>query len=364
MAESCPKCGYAQVETDECPRCRVVVSKYRAYLQKVGQPPAKLTPPSGAPTGPPPPGAAPRAVPVEGGAWPEGSPAEFWVRGAALVVDSLVLGAALLPFQLFIVLPTLLAGGITRRPGSARALAVNTAYNVVALLVYAGYVLWMHGRWGQTLGKIATGVRVVKVNGEPIGYGRALGRLLALILDFVTLGIGYLMAGVRSDKRALHDLVAGTRVIKVRRQWLEGKPAGFWMRYAAWGIDWQVLALPVAVFGIFAAITIPLAARGALPRSAAASIIATFVAFLFLFIVGYSVWMHGKWGQTLGKMALGMKVVRMDGSPLGYGGAFLRWFGSILSGLILMIGYIMAGLRSDKRALHDLIAGSRVTYIR
>ena len=301
---------------------------------------------------------------AESGSWPEGSPAGFWVRGAALVVDSLVLGAVLLPFQLFVVLPTLLAGGITRRTGSARALAVNTAYNFVALLVYSGYVLWMHGHWGQTLGKIATGVRVVRVNGEPIGYGRALGRLLALTLDFITVGIGYLIAGVRSDKRALHDLVAGTRVIKVRRPWLEGKPAGFWMRYAALGIDWQILALPVAVFGIFAAITIPLAARVGLPRSAAASLILTFVAFLVVFLVGYSVWMHGKWGQTLGKMALGMKVVRMDGSPLGYGGAFLRWIGSILSALILMIGYVMAGLRSDKRALHDLVAGTRVTYIR
>ena len=90
----------------------------------------------------------------------------------------------------------------------------------------------------------------------------------------------------------------------------------------------------------------------------------TLVLFLAASLVAYSVWMHGKWGQTLGKMALGMQVVKVDGTPLGYGGAFLRWLGSILSGLILMIGYIMAGLRSDKRSLHDLIAGSRVTYIR
>lgn len=357
MAEACPKCGYAEVETDECPRCRVVVSKYRAYLQRLGEKPSAPAQPSTPEvTAPPPtPGV---------GIWPEGSPAGFWVRGAALTVDSFVLQAAFLPFQFFIVYPMLLAGGIGRRSDPARMMAVNAGYYTVMFLVYVGYVVWMHGRWGQTLGKVATGVKVVKVSGDPIGYGRSFGRWLGTLLDFLTFGIGYLMAGVRSDKRALHDLVAGTRVIKVRRPWLEGKPAGFWMRYAALGIDWQVLALPVALFGIAAAVTIPAMSAGRLPRSTVIAVILTFGLFLLAFIVIYSIWMHGRWGQTLGKMALGMKVVRIDGSPLGYGGAIIRWIGSVLSGLIFMIGYIMAGLRSDKRALHDLIAGSRVTYIR
>ncbi|MEK7363524.1 MAG: RDD family protein [candidate division NC10 bacterium] len=302
-------------------------------------------------------------APSTGGDWPEGRPAGFWIRGAALVVDSLVLQAALLPFQLFIVLPTLLVGGIGRGANPARALAVNTGYYVVAMLVSFGYVVWMHGKWGQTLGKIATGVKVVRVGGERIGYGRAFGRFLGVFLSVITLGIGYLIAGFRSDKRALHDLVAGTRVMKVRRPWLEGKPAGFWMRYAALGIDWQLLALPLAVFGIIAAILIPLTMAMRNPMAGAA-VVLTLGLFLLAFMVAYSIWMHGKWGQTLGKMALGMKVARTDGSALGYGGAFLRWIGSVLSALILMIGYIMAGVRSDKRSLHDLIAGSRVTYIR
>jgi uncharacterized RDD family membrane protein YckC len=300
---------------------------------------------------------------VEGGIWPEGSPAGFWIRAAAVTVDSLVLGGAMLPFQLFIVFPTLLAGGI-RQPDPTRVFAVNAAYNLVMLLIYMGYVVWMHGRWGQTLGKVATGVKVVKVSGEPIGYGRAFGRWLALWLSFITLGIGYLMAGLRSDKRGLHDLVAGTRVMKVRRLWLEGKPSGFWMRFAALSIDSYVFLLPVALLGILAAVVIPLMIAGRIPQSAAAAVVLTFGLFSFGFMIVYSVWMHGKWGQTLGKMALGMKVVKVGGTPLGYSGACLRWLGSILSGLILMIGYIMAGLRSDKRALHDLIAGSRVTYIR
>lgn len=364
MTDACPKCGYTQVEADECPRCRTIVSKYRAYLERLGQPPAKPSPaPSAPPTAPPGPAEAIPQPPVEAGIWPERSPAGFWIRAAEVTVDSLILQAVFLPFQLLVVYPMLLAGGMTRGPDPARVVAVNTAYALVAMIVSAVYAVWMHGRWGQTLGKMATGVKVVKANGEPIGYGRALARWLALSLDLLTFGIGYLMAGLRSDKRALHDLVAGTRVIKVRRPWLEGKPAGFWMRFAALSVDGQVLGFPLAVAGILAAVAIPLAAaRGR--TTAGIALFLAFVLFLLAFMVIYSIWMHGKWGQTLGKMALGMKVVRMDGSPLGYGGAFLRWLGSVLSGLILMIGYIMAGFRSDKRALHDLIAGSRVTYIR
>ncbi|MBI3028290.1 MAG: RDD family protein [Candidatus Rokubacteria bacterium] len=356
MAETCPKCGYSPVEADECPRCRVAVSRYRAYLDTLGQKPAPPAPP-------PSPGVVAPPPPVAGGIWPEGSPAGFWVRGAALVVDSLVLQAVFLPFQLLIYYPTLLAGGIGRQPDPARLFAVNAGYFLVAFVVSAGYIVWMHGTYGQTLGKVATGVKVVKVDGEPIGYGRAGGRWLGLFLSTVTLGVGYLMAGLRSDKRALHDLVAGTRVMKVRRPWLEGKPAGFWMRFVALGIDGQALSLLLVPIGIISAIAIPLT-MAAGNRVAAMAVVITLGLFLAAALVVYSVWMHGRWGQTLGKMALGMKVVRVDGSPLGYGGAFLRWFGSLLSGLILMIGYIMAGLRSDKRALHDLIAGSRVTYIR
>jgi uncharacterized RDD family membrane protein YckC len=360
VAESCPKCGFPQVEGDECPRCRTSVSRYRAYLQGLGQQPARAAAPAAAPAWAPPPAAAPA------GEWPEGAPAGFWVRGAALTVDSIVLQAAFLPFQLLIVAPTLLVGGLARGADPTRAFAVNVAYNVVAVLVYAGYWVWMHGRWGQTLGKVATGVKVVTAAGEPIGYGRSLGRFVAYLLSSVlTLGIGHLIAAFREDKRALHDLVAGTRVIKVARPWLEGRPSGFWMRYLALSIDWYVIVLVLLPpFALFIALTAVAAGLGRLQESAIAAVAVTFVLFFVALTVAYGIWMHGRWGQTLGKMALGMKVVRVDGSPLGYGGAFVRWLGSVLSAVTFMIGFLIAGLRSDKRALHDLIAGSRVTYVR
>ena len=65
-------------------------------------------------------------------------------------------------------------------------------------------------------------------------------------------------------------------------------------------------------------------------------------------------------GATPGKMALGLKVVRPGGGPIDLGRAIGRHFAKMLSGLILYIGYIMAGFDSQKRALHDMICDTRV----
>lgn len=65
-------------------------------------------------------------------------------------------------------------------------------------------------------------------------------------------------------------------------------------------------------------------------------------------------------GATPGKMALGLKVVSVDGEPLSWGKAIIRYVASIVSGLILFIGYIMIAFDDQKRGLHDRIAGTYV----
>lgn len=74
--------------------------------------------------------------------------------------------------------------------------------------------------------------------------------------------------------------------------------------------------------------------------------------------------MVGKTGSTLGKKALGIKVVRPDGSPVSMGQAFGRHFARIPSGMILMIGYLMAFWDDERRSLHDRMAGTRVITTR
>lgn len=63
---------------------------------------------------------------------------------------------------------------------------------------------------------------------------------------------------------------------------------------------------------------------------------------------------------TLGKMAMGIKVTDLDGRPISFGRATGRHFGKIISGLLLLIGYIMAAFTERKQALHDIMAGCLV----
>jgi uncharacterized RDD family membrane protein YckC len=66
-------------------------------------------------------------------------------------------------------------------------------------------------------------------------------------------------------------------------------------------------------------------------------------------------------GQTPGKMLLGIKIVRIDGSPLTFGRAILRLFmGYPISGMVFGLGFLWIGLDSRKQGWHDKIAGTYV----
>ena len=66
------------------------------------------------------------------------------------------------------------------------------------------------------------------------------------------------------------------------------------------------------------------------------------------------------WQGTVGKMALGLQVVGLDGARLGLWRATGRYFAKIPSALILGIGFFMVGWTERKQGLHDMIAGTLV----
>jgi uncharacterized RDD family membrane protein YckC len=69
-------------------------------------------------------------------------------------------------------------------------------------------------------------------------------------------------------------------------------------------------------------------------------------------------------GATLGKRALGIKVTDMSGNRISFGRATGRYFGKIVSGVILYIGFLMAGFTQQKQALHDIMASCLVVNSR
>jgi uncharacterized RDD family membrane protein YckC len=71
---------------------------------------------------------------------------------------------------------------------------------------------------GTTLGMALLGLRVVRPNGTPVGAGRAGLRALAFPLSVALIGLGFLGIVVHRQRRALHDLIAGTAVVYDERR--------------------------------------------------------------------------------------------------------------------------------------------------
>jgi uncharacterized RDD family membrane protein YckC len=90
-------------------------------------------------------------------------------------------------------------------------------------------------------------------------------------------------------------------------------------------------------------------------------LIMTFISICIVAV--YNVIMLHKYQATVGKMAIGAKVLAEDGTRLSLKQIILReTIYKFLSGIIFLIGYIMAGFTQRKQALHDILAHSIVVY--
>lgn len=135
--------------------------------------------------------------------------APFSLRCGALLIDY-TLAVGIMAFA------TLLArtfGGSARATGEA-TLAVGYLTSLGALLLN---FLLLPVFTGATVGKWATGLRIERQNGEPLGFGHAtLRHTLGYLISLLTLGIGFLLAAFDGEGRALHDRIAGTIVVRER----------------------------------------------------------------------------------------------------------------------------------------------------
>lgn len=139
--------------------------------------------------------------------------------------------------------------------------------------------------------------------------------------------------------------------------------AGFWKRFAAYLIDYFVLLIPSWIIGAILGVGIGagLGATGA--AGTAAEVTAQIISGLSGLVISllyYGFFHASRGGATLGKMAIGIKVVRGNGERLTLGRSIGRYFATILSSLTLLIGYLMAAFTDRKQALHDLICDTVV----
>jgi uncharacterized RDD family membrane protein YckC len=141
-------------------------------------------------------------------------------------------------------------------------------------------------------------------------------------------------------------------------------------------IDSIILAIPLGIvqallFGAMARSMAPMAAN---PNPTPADVFAALgpmfglmgLSWLISVVVGctYETLFIVYFAATPGKMAIGLKVLRPDGSKLQVGRAVGRYFAKTLSAMILGIGYIMVAFDDQKRALHDMICDTRVIQSR
>ena len=139
----------------------------------------------------------------------EGKPAGFWIRFLAQVLDGTILMVPMFLVAVFFGLLEFIfhvGGGLGAQ---LAGLAIIVCCGLISLL----YFTFMTSKRGQTLGKMAFNLKVVDVEDKTPAFKTSLIRWGSYILSTIPLFIGYIVAGFTGEKKALHDFVAGTRVV-------------------------------------------------------------------------------------------------------------------------------------------------------
>jgi len=145
--------------------------------------------------------------------------------------------------------------------------------------------------------------------------------------------------------------------------WDRALRGGFWLRYLAFSTDQVILLLLLAIFVVLGFLSLAMApsAGREIPFLRQLRIVVPVIFPLwFALNIAYFTFFHGSWGQTIGKMIFGLRVVRPDGQPLTYSRALLRTFGYFVSALPLFLGFLWVAFSRGKRSWHDVLSDTLV----
>jgi uncharacterized RDD family membrane protein YckC len=150
--------------------------------------------------------------------------AGFWVRFVASLIDGLILG---IPFLLVFLILFFLFGGFRLLARSVPGGPPNAAFiGLIFSWFFIAFAFGLVAQWlyfagmessarQATFGKAAMSLRVTGLEGQPLTFGHASGRFFSkLISGMIPFAIGYIMAAFTEKKQALHDMIAGTLVLR------------------------------------------------------------------------------------------------------------------------------------------------------
>lgn len=143
-----------------------------------------------------------------------GGYAGFWRRVAAFIIDILITFL----MSMLVIAPISFALGVAAAyspsftQGEATAAGIGFAVDVIIQWLY--FTILEASAMQATLGKRLLGMKVTDTDGRRIGFGKANGRYWSKIFSALILFIGFLMVAFTKQKQGLHDLMAGTLVLK------------------------------------------------------------------------------------------------------------------------------------------------------
>jgi uncharacterized RDD family membrane protein YckC len=146
----------------------------------------------------------------------------FWIRLLAHLIDHVILGAVAAPLFFVMALPTILRvvheAERDQEPSPEMIMAILSSIFLYAAVAFVGQWLYeallTSSSWQGTIGKRVLRLKVVDEAGNRIGFGRATGRFFAKILSSMFFCIGFIMIGLTERKTGLHDMLAGTKVLR------------------------------------------------------------------------------------------------------------------------------------------------------
>ena len=320
ITKGCPKCGRTlDADVAVCPYCGYQFDKLNAYYTRIKD--KKLE--------------------------AHGKYAGFLKRIISFLVDFIFIGLILgLIFILLIVLKI----NIT---------IPNYMYFVIFIITLILYKIILESFVSTTVGKKLVGIKIETIEGEKIGFSKALIRNISIVLDIITLGIGYLLILFNKEKMALHDMVAKTIVVNDEMEVAPNDYAPWIMRLIAFALDLGIL------FGLWYLINLGI--NYVTDNYVVNSNILDYRYYLeygiltVLSILYFAIGESGARGASIGKRILGMRIENYNGDRIGFAKSIFRLLFLIIE--IPTLGFMLCLVSDKRQTLKDRFASTIVIRI-